>query len=784
MPITRELIDRLRTSDPELKELELYHSTIRDIGLNAIVDALSSNNKLKTLILTGLFNDAEVSGIAEALQTNRSITKLVFQHIYIGITMGQAIAALLSTNDVIEEFRLRSVLGGGVSFIGEALSSNRGLKRLYVEVERQISDNRDTVKALGKGLESNRTLRELELMGVIGNEGATAIAGALSNNSSLKSLRLESHQIGTAGVSALAAALTKNETLEELVLGSVHQIGIEEGEAIAEALASNHGLRMLDLSGNYINPAGVIAIGEGLKTNVTLKKLSLGILPDESVQAIASALRSNNTLKVLTIYCSCDMSGIAAAALLANDTLEELNLNGYGIRNDWVKVFASALSTNATLKQLYLSHCGIADEGAMAIAAALRTNNTLKRLSLDGNNITDRAAEVIVASLSNNAALKELDLGIYCGISNEAAGGVAATLITNTTLRMLSCKLNYFRFRVDRSVYDRVHHWLGLGSGMRAVNPIQNLIKRNQHLSEIEKKLATHLEAKDYSSISPNEEAFLSVYNELMALTNELLASNPDTQFSADLRETLHLADTMCDISLAEELFVMAPAGEEKTTYYRFALWLLRHVVGAPEWQAVIATIINHLRGQATDLGEANFVEALGAELLMTYETLRQIGQALLVRYRRDNDIFLFNSHRHRMAYLENLLAFERYTPHAANALLTYLAKAGEIKQSTALLENVLHTPTDIFVQETLSQQIMSEDQVKQALAEWKAKSSSEKAMSVIEKIVEEDKSAIEKHLNPPEKQASDPVRFFGRASDLPVSQTSRDMAKLLSRLW
>ena len=82
----------------------------------------------------------------------------------------------------------------------------------------------------------------------------------------------------------------------------------------------------MNLSNNNITD--VQSIGEGLKTNNTLKELSLGYNNIIDVQRIGEALKTNNTLKILILDKN-QLSETMASQLKAIQQYKKDGSNGY-----------------------------------------------------------------------------------------------------------------------------------------------------------------------------------------------------------------------------------------------------------------------------------------------------------------------------------------------------------------------------------------------------------------------------------------------------------------------
>lgn len=132
---------------------------------------------------------------------------------------------------------------------------------------------------LGAGLQRCRHLEKIYLSNnTFGPGGAVGIAQALRRRTdwmgepSLEVLDLEDTQIGVEDVEALSDALIDNMKLVELRLGS-HPLGDAMCDAIAPALAKNGKLVSLSLRKCEITLVGAITLGEALSANQANSRL-------------------------------------------------------------------------------------------------------------------------------------------------------------------------------------------------------------------------------------------------------------------------------------------------------------------------------------------------------------------------------------------------------------------------------------------------------------------------------------------------------------------------------
>jgi Ran GTPase-activating protein (RanGAP) involved in mRNA processing and transport len=140
----------------------------------------------------------------------------------------------------------------------------------------------------------------------------------------------------------------------------------------------------LDITGNFIGPEAGEWIGEMLKRNKTLGKLTLTRNAlGTGIQAIAAGLTDNRALKTLIV------SGklISPARILMED-------NKLGDRD--AMALANLLKSNSTLLQLDLRHNAIGDLGAAVWGQLLSTNETLMELHFGNNNLRPKGTSAIL----------------------------------------------------------------------------------------------------------------------------------------------------------------------------------------------------------------------------------------------------------------------------------------------------------------------------------------------------------------------------------------------------
>lgn len=238
----------------------------------------------------------------------------------------------------------------------------------------------------------------------------------------LSRLNVRGLDLGQAGLCRLAAGLEGNSTIAWLDLGCT-PLGTEGALVLANAVASNRGLRHLNLDCCGIDGVGVKAVLSSLLTHTDLVSLCLGSY--SGVPCTSSAGRPNKvrgidaadlgggrmskpTLRSLELS-GCRVVGQTVEALLNSasaQTLCRLDLShnpGLGRAGLDVLFHRMASTPRAALPRLSdldVSHCDLRGVCADAIARVLDADTgTLTSLNLDGNPV-DRASEVALARKS------------------------------------------------------------------------------------------------------------------------------------------------------------------------------------------------------------------------------------------------------------------------------------------------------------------------------------------------------------------------------------------------
>ncbi|CAM4987150.1 unnamed protein product [Rotaria socialis] len=195
---------------------------------------------------------------------------------------------------------------------------------------------------------------------------------------------------------------------------NTNKITDERAQYLAEMLASNPSLSILQITGNQITDTGVHWITQALRNNTKLTYLSLtnNKMTHKGAQFLANALQ-------------------------ANSSLNRLCIGNNPIGDTGVQYIAEVLSKNRVIKVLHIGLCQISDKGMIYLAEMLKQNDTLAGLRLSTNPLTDNGVNVIMDALCNNHELSELN--VECGeMTGKCMKDIQNMLKHNKTLIKLN----------------------------------------------------------------------------------------------------------------------------------------------------------------------------------------------------------------------------------------------------------------------------------------------------------------------------------------------------------
>lgn len=287
----------------------------------------------------------------------------------------------------------------------------------------------DTVSEFVEALPGNDGISFLSLLA--SDYGCEYIFNALSAIKTISRVRLSRNMLTPETCAKITAILKTNTTIREMSLNG-NNVGDDAG--IADVLKNNIRLWKLDLC--HCNLSSVVNLAESLQFNSHLVALHLSDnnIGVEGGIALGRMLQTNITLNTLVLNRTHITSGAIgiANALMINSTLQTLSLHGCGLDIATGLAFATALEHNRGLHELILSGNNFLGTAVdIAFGKTLHMNNTLTVLALKYSGMADVVE--IGAALATNRGLRELSVD---SINERLIDG----LQKNPTLRVLECK--------------------------------------------------------------------------------------------------------------------------------------------------------------------------------------------------------------------------------------------------------------------------------------------------------------------------------------------------------
>lgn len=257
---------QLEVQNMRLEVLDLEGNDITGKGLHHLRMHSQEECSLLSLNLSGnCLNEEGGMIVAEALTSNRTIRQLIVNNC--GFSLNAAIAVATSLGK-------QSKMG---ALVLEELQIDRPC--LKEAVGEEAVDH--FARVCGNTNVTSLAALSIKFYG-IGDLGARLLGQALTRNVSLVSLNLESNKIGAIGAEALASCIilqakspsAAGPGLKSLRM-SYNQIGDDGAIALAEALTQSSTLLELSLKNNSIRRAGLVKIAESLLVNQTIEAISL-----------------------------------------------------------------------------------------------------------------------------------------------------------------------------------------------------------------------------------------------------------------------------------------------------------------------------------------------------------------------------------------------------------------------------------------------------------------------------------------------------------------------------
>jgi len=463
--------------------------------IDEMISFFSSNNTLTTVdISTGLLS----TGGIKLIRSFKNMPLQVLRMSNCRITQSEAdeIANSIKGKNTLLEIDLsdNSLLAIGVIIISRAL---KGLTSLQVLNLRNCGITDKAVDTFTETLSTLVSLTELDISGHAFTPKAFLRIMKSLQSSELQSLKMNyCKMFGWLDVKDFynnapdinflclelsnsnfeAASLLHNvSTLETLNISQSSTTKDENSDELSVEISNNKRLASLDVSQNNLTAIGAIKIAKALQSITTLQTFLANNcnLTDETSEDIAAALTCNpllteldiswnkltggGTVKIIQSLSNHHFLGIlkiANCGITANETealakflykrinLIEIDISSNELNAEGAIDVLKAISTISYLQQLKIDNCGITDEAADSMAATLAQYKALKGLAICGNNFTVSHMQTIVRSLKALLTLKELRLS-NCNL-DDTSGEIVNIIGSNHGLLHFEMYHSYF----------------------------------------------------------------------------------------------------------------------------------------------------------------------------------------------------------------------------------------------------------------------------------------------------------------------------------------------------
>ena len=511
---SRKLVFMLGTNDEYPGDIDvddeatyMYKPSITGKGVKLIAAHLKISLAISELVLYEGAIQRDKDGlllIAEALQTNTSLTKLSLVNVNLHHSTEQNVSALIKMLRVNKSLEYLNLSGNYITSathccIFEGLRDNTTLTHLILHNTcMQVSDP-DTAESLTEMLQVNKTLTHLDISGnyTFSQRGACCIFNGLQHNTALTHLLLSDYYIfqrynDPDTVRSLNLMLQVNNSLTHLDLSKSIKFSESESSYIFEALQHNTSLLNLNLSRTSItatDPDASRSLTKMFQVNKSLTHLDLSYNEFPGAHCIFEGLQDNTALVSLNLsntgMTDPDTARSLTEMFQVNKSLLHLDLSkNVAFSESGACCIFECLQHNTTLLNLNLSNTGItaADPGtARSLTKMLQVNKSLTHLDLSSNEkFLDSGARCIFVGLQDNTALTSLNLkctGITA-TDPDTARSLTKMLQVNKSLTHIDFSSNEtFSDSGARCIFEGLQHNTTLvnmnlcSTGIKATDP-------------------------------------------------------------------------------------------------------------------------------------------------------------------------------------------------------------------------------------------------------------------------------------------------------------------------
>jgi Ran GTPase-activating protein (RanGAP) involved in mRNA processing and transport len=384
--------------------------------------------------------------MSERIDHGGALTSLSIFGEMIGQAGGAALAAFVERSRSLRSLKIIGASSALLAPLSVAMTQCRTLTMVSLELQTPAVPSMETVRALATIVQQNSSLTTLTLSDYeLDDAAAVALAAAVAQSRSLTDLQLQDGDISDAGVEALVDALGQHGCIRRLDL-SHHGVGAAGAEALARLLTCDRcALTSFNVSSNWIERGGALALAEALQTNLTLTDLRLCRIGcgGEGTAALLTALPHNPQCCLRVLDLSSNPLSASRASSLGevigrSPTLERLELRSCRLGDEEMAALTAGIGRSRSLQHLDVSDNKFGAPGAAALAAAFATCPSLTSLNVSENQIGDARLAALAPSLINLRALSVKQ----CGLTVSSARLLAELIRRSLALEYLDVSSN------------------------------------------------------------------------------------------------------------------------------------------------------------------------------------------------------------------------------------------------------------------------------------------------------------------------------------------------------
>jgi len=304
-----------------------------------------------------------------------------------------------------------------------------------VVLRRMSSEAREDIQgALAEAFRHNTHVkRALLARNHLDDAFAVSLADSLASNKTLEVLNLDGNEISGVGAQALANTLSVNTTITELHLKNQDaKLGVEGEEAMLAIMEQNKSLVKLEI--DLIDDKVRDWVDKRLSDNFNRRS--------QSEEGDGSGFDISQMQFVLT-----PVRLIIMALVTNNFEDQELDFGNNeefaSLQNQEKAAVAGGVGMNGQIQTANFQGTQLTDSFVQMLALSLPSNTSLTSLNLEGNFLTENGVRTVAETLRSNTTLRELRIGSQSGSDSfgvECSTVVADCLEVNRTIRKLVFK--------------------------------------------------------------------------------------------------------------------------------------------------------------------------------------------------------------------------------------------------------------------------------------------------------------------------------------------------------